>query len=118
MKAGRKIHEQIDEAIRGARQADTDPVGAQHGERLGGDGDLEGRKREVQENKRMLFPITIAPFDRVQEWEVFDADQGKIRRERFASITFRTWRVGKRPREVSAGVGEAGERFEGGRRRT
>jgi len=36
----------------------------------------EGKKRESQEKKQMLFPITIAPFEEVKHWKKFDADRG------------------------------------------
>jgi hypothetical protein len=35
------------------------------------------REREAQEKKQMLFPLTIAPFDEVRKWKLFDADRGK-----------------------------------------
>ena len=42
IQGGKKLHEQIDEAIRIARQAVTDSVAAQHGERVGKDGNCQG----------------------------------------------------------------------------
>jgi hypothetical protein len=77
MKPAQKIHEQIDEAIRlhdklllilSEHSMTSDWVGTEIS---------KARKREVQENKRMLFPITVAPFDRVKAWELFDGDRGK-----------------------------------------
>jgi len=74
---GRKIHEQIDEAIRvhdklllilSEHSMASDWVGTEI---------ANAREREAREKKQMLFPITIAPFDRVQKWELFDADRGK-----------------------------------------
>jgi len=35
------------------------------------------RQREIREKRRMLFPISLVPFDRVKEWKAFDADTGK-----------------------------------------
>ena len=35
------------------------------------------REREAREKKQMLFPITIAPFEEVKKWKLFDADRGK-----------------------------------------
>jgi hypothetical protein len=37
----------------------------------------KARKREVQENRRMLFPVSLVPFDVLRDWECFDADIGK-----------------------------------------
>ena len=34
------------------------------------------REREEREKKQMLFPITLAPFDEVKHWKLFDADRG------------------------------------------
>ena len=34
------------------------------------------REREEREKKQMLFPITLAPFDNVKNWKLFDADRG------------------------------------------
>ncbi len=49
----------------------------EHGERLGGTEFAKARKREEKEDKRMLFPVRLVPFDALQEWECFDADRGK-----------------------------------------
>jgi hypothetical protein len=35
------------------------------------------RQREVREGRQMLFPITVAPFEKIREWQAFDADTGK-----------------------------------------
>jgi hypothetical protein len=37
----------------------------------------KGRKREIQEKKKVLFPVRLVPFKVIQEWECFDADMGK-----------------------------------------
>lgn len=37
----------------------------------------EARKREVAEKRRVLFPVALVSFERVQQWECFDADTGK-----------------------------------------
>ena len=87
MKAGRKIHEQIDEAIRvhdklllilsghsmasdwvGTEIALATQVSAQNkGANLG---------HQAREKKQMLFPITIAPFEEVKQWKQMDGDSG------------------------------------------
>ena len=77
MKAGRKLHEQIHEAIRlhdklllvlsehsmASEWVRTEVYNA--------------RQREVREGRRVLFPVALCPFERVQEWQSFDADTGK-----------------------------------------
>lgn len=35
------------------------------------------RQREVTEKRRMLFPISLVPYERIKHWEAFDADTGK-----------------------------------------
>jgi len=37
----------------------------------------KARKRELTENRRMLFPLSLVPFPTLQAWECFDADTGK-----------------------------------------
>jgi uncharacterized protein YjbI with pentapeptide repeats len=77
MRGGRKIHEQIDEAIRlhdrlllilslssiGSEWVRTEIAKA--------------RRREVRERKRVLFPIKLCNFEELRDWECFDADIGK-----------------------------------------
>lgn len=77
IQGGRKIHEQIDEAIRhydklllilSERSMNSEWVRAEIS---------KARKREAQENCRMLFPIRLIDWNRISEWECFDADRGK-----------------------------------------
>ncbi|MBI4681218.1 MAG: restriction endonuclease, partial [Nitrospirae bacterium] len=35
------------------------------------------RRRELEEGKRLLFPIALGSFDDIRKWECFDADTGK-----------------------------------------
>jgi hypothetical protein len=77
IQGGRKIHEQIDEAIRLYDKlllilSDVSMRSEWVGEEI-----ARARKRERQENRRMLFPISIVPYDAVRDWECFDADAGK-----------------------------------------
>jgi TIR domain/Pentapeptide repeats (8 copies) len=74
---GRKIHEQLDEAIRlhdklllilSEHSMASDWVGTEI---------ANAREREAREKKQLLFPITIAPFEDVKKWKLFDADRGK-----------------------------------------
>jgi hypothetical protein len=73
---GRKLHEQIDEAIRlydrlllilsehsmSSQWVKTEIAHA--------------RQRERDKHSQVLFPITIAPFEKIREWKCFDADTG------------------------------------------
>jgi hypothetical protein len=74
---GRKIHEQIDEAIRmhdklllilSEYSMASDWVGTEI---------AKARKREARENKKLLFPISITPYSEIEKWELFDDDRGK-----------------------------------------
>lgn len=37
----------------------------------------KARQREVKEGRQVLFPIRLVEFERIKEWECFDADTGK-----------------------------------------
>lgn len=37
----------------------------------------KARKREVRDERRVLFPIRLVPFETLRDWECFDADTGK-----------------------------------------
>ena len=78
IKGGRKIHEQIDEAIRlhdklllilSEHSMCSDWVQTEI---------AKARKCEAQEKRQMLFPVALVPYDPViRDWECFDADRGK-----------------------------------------
>jgi hypothetical protein len=40
----------------------------------------KARKREVRDQRRVLFPIRLAPFETLRDWECFDADTGALER--------------------------------------
>jgi hypothetical protein len=79
IQAGKKIHEQIDEAIRryerlllilSPNSMNSEWVKTEI---------RKARKRErtEQEKKRVLFPVRLASFEAIRDWELFDADEGK-----------------------------------------
>jgi uncharacterized protein YjbI with pentapeptide repeats len=77
IRGGRKIHEQIDEAIRlhdklllilSAHSMSSEWVMTEIS---------KARRREVRDRTRVLFPISLAPFTALRDWECFDADTGK-----------------------------------------
>ena len=77
IKAGEKIHEQIDQAIRlhdklllilSSNTMKSEWVKAEI---------AKARKREVRDRRRVLFPIRLTPFESLRDWECFDADTGK-----------------------------------------
>src|ERR1019366_4727022 len=77
IKGGGKLHEQIDEAIRlhdrlllilSKDSMNSEWVKTEI---------AKARKREVKEGKRVLFPVRLAEFDVLRDWECFDGDTGK-----------------------------------------
>jgi len=77
MKAGRKVHEQIDEAIRlhdrlllilSEHSMKSEWVNTEI---------AKASKREVKDGKRVLFPVRLVGFEVLRDWECFDADTGK-----------------------------------------
>jgi TIR domain/Pentapeptide repeats (8 copies) len=76
IKGGRKLHEQIDEAIRlhdklllilSEHSMNSNWVKTEI---------ANAREREEREKKQMLFPIALAPIEKVKKWKLFDADRG------------------------------------------
>ncbi len=77
VQGGRKLHEQIDEAIRlhdkllfilSPYSMVSEWVKTEIS---------KARKREVRDKAQVLFPIGLAPFEAIRDWECFDADTGK-----------------------------------------
>jgi uncharacterized protein YjbI with pentapeptide repeats len=77
VQGGKKLHEQIDEAIRlhdklllilSPHSMASEWVKTEI---------AKARKREVRDQRRVLFPIRLAPFETLRDWECFDADTGK-----------------------------------------
>jgi uncharacterized protein YjbI with pentapeptide repeats len=77
IQGGKKIHEQIDEAIRihdklllvlSPDSMNSEWVKTEI---------RKARKAELKENKRKLFPIRLIDFNTLRDWECFDADSGK-----------------------------------------
>jgi hypothetical protein len=77
IQSGKKIHEQIDEAIRlhdklllilSPHSMESEWVKTEI---------AKARKRELRDQRRVLFPIRLAPFETLRDWECFDADTGK-----------------------------------------
>ncbi len=77
IKAGGKIHEQIDAAIRlhdklllilSEHSMNSEWVKTEI---------AKARKRELKEGKRVLFPVRLVEFETLRDWECFDGDTGK-----------------------------------------
>ncbi len=76
IQGGQKIHEQLDQAIKGQDRVllilspasmISDWVKTEIS---------KARDREVKEKRRVLFPVRIVPFETLRDWELFDADRG------------------------------------------
>jgi hypothetical protein len=77
IQAGKKIHEQIDEAIRlHDKQLLILSPASMNSEWVKTE-IAKARKREIREERRMLFPVRLVDFDTLRNWECFDADTGK-----------------------------------------
>jgi hypothetical protein len=77
VKGGRKLHEQIDEAIHIYDRlllilSDQSMASEWVHTEIS-----KARQRELTENRQMLFPISLVPYDKIKEWKAFDADTGK-----------------------------------------
>ncbi len=77
MKSGRKLHEQIDQAIylheRVLLILSKDSIKSEwvRGEIL------KARERERTEDRRVLFPISLMPFEELKQWKFLDTDTGE-----------------------------------------
>ena len=77
IQGGKKIHEQIDEAIRRYERLLLILSEASMNSEWVKTEIANARQKEVEENRRVLFPITLAEFSKIQQWKCFDADTGK-----------------------------------------
>jgi hypothetical protein len=77
LKGGRKLHEQISEAIQIHDKLLL--VLSEHS--LKSEWVIteirRARRTEAEENRRKLFPIRLVNMDALRKWECFDADTGK-----------------------------------------
>jgi hypothetical protein len=77
MLPGRKIHSQIDDAIRmydklllilSKASMESEWVRTEI---------AIARKREIEQKREVLFPVALCPYKTIREWEYFDSDIGK-----------------------------------------
>lgn len=77
IQAGKKIHHQIDEAIRvydklllilSPNSMNSNWVGSEI---------IRAKKKEDRQDSQMLFPVSIVPYQKIQDWEFFDSDSGR-----------------------------------------
>lgn len=76
VQGGKKLHEQIDWAIhfhdRTLLILSPDSINSAWVKTE----IAKARKREVEENRQILFPIRLVEFDVLKKWQYFDADRG------------------------------------------
>jgi len=77
IKSGRKIHEQIDEAIRIYDRLLLVLSDASMNSEWVKTEISNARQKELREGRQMLFPIGLTQFEKVKNWKAFDADIGK-----------------------------------------
>ena len=77
MKGGRKVHHQIDEAIRTYDKLLLILSNDSKNSNWVGTEIIKAKKKEDLEGKQVLFPIGIVPFDKISSWEFFDSDSGR-----------------------------------------
>jgi uncharacterized protein YjbI with pentapeptide repeats/DNA-binding CsgD family transcriptional regulator len=77
VQAGKKLYEQIDEAIRKHDKVLLVLSPASMASEWVRTEIAKARSREMREKRRVLFPIRIVDFKRLQQWECFDPDTGK-----------------------------------------
>jgi len=77
LRGGQKTHRQINEAIRMhdklvliLSEDSMESNWVEHEIR-------QARKREHRENRRVLFPIRLVPYETLQDWTLFSADEGR-----------------------------------------
>jgi uncharacterized protein YjbI with pentapeptide repeats len=77
VQGGKKLHEQIDRAIqihdRLLLILSPNSMASQWVQSE----IARARSREMQEGRRVLFPVRLVAFDEIQKWKCFDSDTGK-----------------------------------------
>jgi uncharacterized protein YjbI with pentapeptide repeats len=77
VQAGKKLHEQIDEAIRVYDRLLLILSSASMKSEWVNTEIAKARNKELREGRRVLFPIRLCSFEALRDWECFDADAGK-----------------------------------------
>ena len=77
MPGGKKLHEEIDRAIRLHDRLLVVLSPNSMGSEWVATEIRKARKRELKEKRRVLFPIRLVSFEAIRDWELFDADSGK-----------------------------------------
>jgi hypothetical protein len=77
MASGKKVHEQIDRAIQAQDRLLLILSEASMASEWVKTEIANARAKEHEQNRQVLFPIALVPFDEIRKWKDFDADVGK-----------------------------------------
>jgi hypothetical protein len=77
VQGGKKLHHQIDDAIRLHDKLLLVLSEASMNSEWVKTEIAKAHKREIKEGRQVLFPIRLVPFKVIRDWECFDADAGK-----------------------------------------
>ena len=77
IQAGKKIHHQIDEAIRVYDKLLLILSPDSMNSNWVGNEIIRAKKKEDRQGSQMLFPVGIVPYQKIQDWEFFDSDSGR-----------------------------------------
>ena len=77
VQGGKKLHEQIDEAIRRYERLLLILSPNSMASKWVKTEIRNARKREVAEKKRVLFPVRLASYEALRDWKLFDGDEGE-----------------------------------------
>jgi TIR domain/Pentapeptide repeats (8 copies) len=77
IRSGRKIHEQIDEAIRLADRVLVILSESSMKSEWVKTEIAKARQREARERRQVLFPVSLVPFDRIREWTAIETSTGR-----------------------------------------
>jgi uncharacterized protein YjbI with pentapeptide repeats len=73
---GKRIHDQVDEAIRDYNRLLLILSPESMSSRWVGTEISKARHKEIASGRNVLFPITLVPFKAIRDWQQFDADIG------------------------------------------
>lgn len=77
MRGGRKIHEQIDQAIKRHDRLLLILSEASMNSEWVETEIYKARQREIEEKKQIVFPIRLVDIQLIKDWKCFDSDQGR-----------------------------------------
>jgi hypothetical protein len=77
MKSGIKLHHQIDKAIKSYDKLLLILSNNSMNSNWVGTEIIKAKMKEDHQDKQMLFPIGIVPYDNIELWELFDSESGR-----------------------------------------